>query len=315
MTFLDWQVYNEPRKGRKGGGVAICINSHTTNFTATRCAEYDEKNYEAVAVSIHTDANYTFNLLSPYIPPEETEQLEHLTKKVYEKQNANRQKLIIMGDLNAKSLEWNNDKTNKAGELVEDLLTKTGMLCVNDGQPTRRNTSSVIDLVLITPEMNKVVQECTTLAYESIRSDHICVLVELDTCKKHNNPRPKRKVWQLNKVDWNNWKQQSEKNMQKWLENNPVSDDVDTVYQSLKKTIDETMQEVINQKEVKERKSTKPPWWNSQVSQAKKYVNYSQRQYKRRNIPQNKTALVTAEQEYEKQRETAMDEWSTGLIE
>jgi len=78
MTFLDWQVYDEPRKGRKGGGIAICINSHKTNFTATRCAEYDDKNYEAVAVSIHTDTNYTFNLLSPYIPPEETEQLEAL---------------------------------------------------------------------------------------------------------------------------------------------------------------------------------------------------------------------------------------------
>ncbi|VDH97606.1 Hypothetical predicted protein [Mytilus galloprovincialis] len=138
LTFLDWQVFDKPRKGRKGGGVAICINTHKTNFTVTKCTDFEDTNYESVAATIHTDNNIIFNLLVPYIPPEETKQLEELTTKVQKVQQNNKHELIIMGDLNAKSLEWNNDKTNKAGEIIENFLTKTDMLCVNDCQPTRR---------------------------------------------------------------------------------------------------------------------------------------------------------------------------------
>lgn len=57
--------------------------------------------------------------------------------------------LIIAGDLNAKGQEWRNPKSNKAGELIENMLTKQNMICVNDCQPTRRNSDSVIDLVLM----------------------------------------------------------------------------------------------------------------------------------------------------------------------
>ena len=62
---------------------------------------------------------------------------------------------------------------------------------------------SVIDLVLITEEINKRVKECSTLVHESVRSDHICVLLEIDVCKEQIQIKSKRKIWQLNKVDWN----------------------------------------------------------------------------------------------------------------
>ena len=42
--------------------------------------------------------------------------------------------------------------------------------------------------------------------------------------------------------------------MEEWLLNNPSNDNVDEVYQSLKAAIDKTMQEVICQKEMKEKK-------------------------------------------------------------
>lgn len=82
-----------------------------------------------------------------------------------------------MGDLNAKSLEWNNDKSNKAGEIIENCMKNTGMLCRNDGQPTRINTKSVINLVLLTPCINNKVKECTSVVHEAVRSDHMSVLL------------------------------------------------------------------------------------------------------------------------------------------
>ena len=79
---------------------------------------------------------------------------------------------------------------------------------------------------------------------------------------QNTDKKKKRKIWQLNKVqnvDWNNWKEQSEKNMLKCLHVNPISNDADTVYQSFKETIDKTMTEVINRKEIKKKENTKPP--------------------------------------------------------
>ncbi|CAC5398447.1 unnamed protein product [Mytilus coruscus] len=209
---INWQVHDVPRAGRKGGGVAICINTHKSNFIATRTSVLDDKDYESVGINIQTDSNHCFNIVTPYIPPEEIEQMEKLSKNIENYTSARKPNLVVMGDLNAKSLEWNNDKSNKAGEIIENCMTKTGMLCRNDGQPTRRNTKSVIDLVLITPGINNKVKECTTQAHEDVRSDHICVLLELDVCKTQTITKEEKQVCQLNKVDWNNWKEQSEKN-------------------------------------------------------------------------------------------------------
>lgn len=86
--------------------------------------------------------------------------------------------LIIAGDLFAKSQEWRNTKSNKAGELIENMLTKQN-ICVNDCQPTRRNSDSVIDLVLTSSEFQKHLTSCNTLTHESIRSDHISVLTDI----------------------------------------------------------------------------------------------------------------------------------------
>ena len=50
--------------------------------------------------------------------------------------------------LNAKSLEWSNNRPNTGGLLLEDFLHKNGLLCVNDGHPTRRLSDSLIDLYI-----------------------------------------------------------------------------------------------------------------------------------------------------------------------
>ena len=226
----------------------------------------------------------------PYIPPDETTQLEELVTKIHTAQKNNTEQLVLMGDLKAKSLEWNNQKTNKAGEIMEGLLNTSNLLCVNDGQPTRRNTTSVIDLVLVTPNIKDKLKECTTLSHENIRSDHVCLLTELDVCQTDNANRPKRKIWQLNKVDWNTWRDEADTSMGIWLQTCPSSNDVEVIYQSFKEVIDKTMRDVISQREMKERKNTRPPWWNADVNSAKKNLNYKQRQYKKRNIQQNKEA-------------------------
>ncbi|VDH93335.1 Hypothetical predicted protein [Mytilus galloprovincialis] len=246
-----------------------------------------ELEYESVAVNITTDKGIKFALLCPYIPPERSDQIEKLCSKLEDvKSNI---PLIIAGDLNAKSQEWRNIKTNKAGELIENMLTKQDMICINDGQPTRRNSDSVIDLMLMNSNFQHNMISCDTLSHETIRSDHISILTNLRVCSEDNWGTPK-KIWQLNKVDWEEWKRVTEERFGEWLENRPANNNsVDHIYQSFADIINATQKEMIPYKEIKPRKHQKPCWWSSSVTSAKKHLNHCQKQYRMRNIPQNKT--------------------------
>ena len=58
-------------------------------------------------------------------------------------------------------------------------LLRNGLLCINDGQPTRRASDSVIDLFVVSPRVIPEVVMCETMTCESIRSDHIGVLLQV----------------------------------------------------------------------------------------------------------------------------------------
>ncbi|CAG2202636.1 unnamed protein product [Mytilus edulis] len=295
LKFLNWKVFDKPRIGRKGGGVAICVRENNGKFVAIETDIYNSLEYESVAVNITTDKGIKFALLCPYIPPERSDQIEP-------------------GDLNAKSQEWRNIKTNKAGELIENMLTKQDMICINDGQPTRRNSDSVIDLMLMNSNFQHNMISCDTLSHETIRSDHISILTNLRVCSEDNWGTPK-KIWQLNKVDWEEWKRVTEERFGEWLENRPANNNsVDHIYQSFADIINATQKEMIPYKEIKPRKHQKPCWWSSSVTSAKKHLNHCQKQYRMRNIPQNKQRLIIAEDNFDKAKEDAQEEWSNNLV-
>ena len=55
-------------------------------------------------------------------------------------------------------------------------MHNNGLLCINDGLPTRRTSDSVIDLFIVSPKVIPEVFFCETMTCENIRSDHIGVL-------------------------------------------------------------------------------------------------------------------------------------------
>ena len=61
--------------------------------------------------------------------------------------------IILTGDLNSKSLEWNNKKVNPCGTILEEHMHNNGLLCINDGLPTRRTSDSFIDLFIVSPKV------------------------------------------------------------------------------------------------------------------------------------------------------------------
>ena len=61
-------------------------------------------------------------------------------------------------------------------------MTQNQLICLNDGQATRRNSNSIIDLALTTQTTYKKSLECNTLTHEYAKSDHIGIYVKLHSC-------------------------------------------------------------------------------------------------------------------------------------
>ena len=173
------------------------FNQNTHKFVAMDSVTFNDPDCESVGIDLTTDKGIKFTLLCPYIPPERQDQIEKLCSVIAEKKSE--KPIIIAGDLNAKSQEWNNIKANKSGELIEQMLTKQNMICLNDGQPTRRNSTSVIDLVLTSAQFQKCITSCDTLTHDTIKSDHISILTVLDVCSE-DTPSTDSMFWQLNRV-------------------------------------------------------------------------------------------------------------------
>ena len=118
-------------------------------------------------------------LIVSYIPPGKTEILKKQIDLI-KKANAKYKNVVWTGGFNAKSQFWYNMENNTAGNILEEFILDSDFVCINDGAATRRNVSSVIDLVLVKPQLIKSIKSCTTLTHEHVRSDHIPVLLDID---------------------------------------------------------------------------------------------------------------------------------------
>ena len=113
---------------------------------------------EVLCAKVTVSKDNYFLLVVSYIPPEKKEKLEGLLKVL---DNCKDYKHIILtGDLNSKSLEWNNKKVNPCGTILEEYMHNNGLLCINDGLPTRRTSDSVIDLFIVSPKVIPEVVFC-----------------------------------------------------------------------------------------------------------------------------------------------------------
>ena len=59
--------------------------------------------------------------------------------------------VILMGDLNARSLSWGDTRCNRSGEMLEHFLEKPEVNILNDGEYTfhAANGTSIIDLFIV----------------------------------------------------------------------------------------------------------------------------------------------------------------------
>ena len=309
FTFGNWSKICSKARVDKHGGVAIFCNPSTDTFTVTACNLFDQTDLEICAVKVHTNTGKTVHILCTYVPPQKEDQMHRLANVLDKNERDN---IILVGDLNGKSPEWGNSNADKHGEILEGILSKNNMIVHNDGQPTRRGKSSVIDLVITSATLSSTVASCDTLTHEVVRSNHVAILTEL-AINKTSDCDGTRKFRSFKQADWHAWKEVTDTNFSTWLENPP--NDLETAFTSFDQIIRNCFEEMFPIKTFKINSRPKAPyWWNDDVRDKKKSLNHFQRRFKKRNTPQNKTALQQAEDSFEEAKERAKEEWADTLV-
>ena len=183
---------------------------------------------------------------------------------------------------------------------------------MNDGQPTRRNSSSVIDLVLCSAGLVQYSRECSTVSHEKVRSDHIAIFFEADFDLTESSSSIKV-VRPIKKADWGKWQETTENQFEDFEAHS--SGNLEEDYARFCELMQVTMDRVIPQKTMKIRQhATRPCWWNEEVKEAKAELNLCQKKYKQRNTVQNNDKLIEAESNLEEVKEKAQDEWTDRLL-
>lgn len=116
VKFRNWSKLSKPRKDGYGG-VAILYKDSEDGLIVERKQELEEESVEMICVKVTVDPQRTFLLVAAYIPPDKKEQMVGFVKVL---QKCKRYKhLVVAGDLNAKSMNWNNSKSNVCGTVLE----------------------------------------------------------------------------------------------------------------------------------------------------------------------------------------------------
>jgi len=309
VTFGDWKTFSSPRPNKARGGAAICLKP-STDFIGHRSSNKEINSIEMVTLEIKDCNKRSFNLWVPYVPPDRPELMKELCNHI-EKNNMDN--LILVGDFNAKSYEWNNKSENRHGELLEQCMSNSNLICVNDGQATRRESKSIIDLFLVSRNIYNNVRTCETLSHEKVKSDHIAVLLDVTFGKSQTEMNLENEEgWCIRKCNWGKWMEETEETFK-----HLIIDSKDSIEENYEK-VENAMQHCMNiciprVKRGKRSFHHHPPWWDEKVKEVKHNLNKSQRNFKLRSTPNNYQELVSVEEQFEIVKTEAQIEWSENL--
>jgi ribonuclease HI len=310
VRFRNWPVLTRPREGDVGyGGVAI-VYKPTDAILVKRRADLERTGVEVVCAEVSTQDGLSFMLLSVYIPPEK--HIDQLTSLIEIISNIAHNNIIIAGDINAKSQEWGNEYYNAYGKHLEEFMNQKGLICVNDGRPTKRNDKSVIDLFVVKPTLIPHISFCGVLAHELIRSDHIGVLLEVGTANQSGCSQSPRVKYMLGKADWEAWEKTTSKRFDAWIKETKERPGltVEELYDSFNAAFISCRDECVPTRQVSgNRRRMTPPWLTDKAKEARHHLNKAKKGYKRRSTEQNFNRLCSAKRECEEAEAEAKEQW------
>ena len=235
--FKNFTIIRQDRVQRKGdennrgGGLLVGVKD-TIPYRISR-SEFANENDEVSewnSIEIPIKGGQKLRLNNIYIPP--VRNSKNHTKSAREKKNViSTDKWMstsydcLFGDFNAKSEVWDNQvaegniQTDDRGELIEEWLSSTNMICLNNGSRTRtdRNdgTDSAPDISFV---HSSLAEKFTWRVEDQLGSDHKPMIItyedELNIPVTKNIPKYK---WRLRDANWAKYQQETEKEV-KYIE-------------------------------------------------------------------------------------------------
>lgn len=312
VKFRNWSKLGRARDDGYGG-VAILYKDDEDGVYINRRTELENQDVEAICAEVTVKTRESVLLIAAYVPPQRNDQMQGLIEIIKEGKKKFHH-ILVTGDFNAKSHSWNNRSINTCGSLLEGFLYETGIVCMNDGQPTRRASDSVIDLYLVSPKLVQHVESCQTLSHENVRSDHIGVSLELFKLPEKDPVSVER--WVISKTDWNIWNKCTEKGFKEWNKMTESFESMDEMAESFMEVYIKCLTEAVPKRETKVmNRRKKPPWWSEETQTARHELNMAKKTYKRRRTPINFKNLREKEESFMSRAENAKDDWTKNLCE
>ena len=183
----NYYVIRQDRK-KKGGGVAFIIHTDITCKILESRATLD---HEFIAIEI-TSADEKITLLNAYVHPKSKTDFNFINRIA----KLNRNKMILVGDLNSTNISWSCVSTNTRGKRLENICSENNLFILNSNIPTSRKSTNIIDMV-ICPDIlfNRI--EDVTVDTDFDMSDHWPVYFNF--IFKPGKP-------EINKINWEKFK-------------------------------------------------------------------------------------------------------------
>lgn len=298
----DVALIQEPYVGRENclrdyGGVRIFQNTYKNGRTNKAAIAIFNKDFEViqhpefttnniVVVEIRTSA-WNIVLVSLYFEPDlKMDEYISQLKQIHRRLGPN--KLVMGGDVNAKSTWWGSKIEDDRGEQVVNLVNELDLHIINTGDTPTYDTirgnkryCSYIDITVCSEDMLQLVDDWQ-VNEDLISSDHngITFNIRLTKSSGTNIIRTTRK-FNTNKA---NWLQFHEKMDQLLTENNITEDTIEQIsnvqdlnytINAYTNTIEQTCTHTIPLS--KHTKTLTMPWWSESLALLKREVNTRRR--------------------------------------
>lgn len=197
LRIKDYQIIRNDRTAR-GGGVAIIIKN---------CIPFKEKQFntkpsiESICIQLQNKMHIVavYNRPSNKFTPQDLDILTSVGDKV-----------LIVGDLNARHITWKNHTNNSNGNTLYTYTTNNNITILHTTDPTHfpvnNMTPTYVDILI-----NKNVQDITKpISSPALTSDHNPILFQIKNINKENH---KQIITSYKSTDWKTFKQELDNNI------------------------------------------------------------------------------------------------------
>ena len=254
------------------GGAGLLIRNDIPNSTIQL-----QTTLQAVAATVYLGKQYT--VCSLYLPPQDivtNTELQQLIEQLPEPR-------LILGDLNARDQTWGDHQSNQRARLIKNIIQDYEMTLLNTGEFThyhiQTDSYSCIDLSIVSIEacLDFSWNVITPTENEQYDSDHYPIIIT----KIDDNRLTPRKVFNLKKANWEDFKRLSEMYID--VENLSIHDRNAIITNHIMETAKRTIPYGLppNKKKLQ-------PYWNNECERAKLNKKRALRRWKRTRLLRDK---------------------------